>query len=266
MVNIYVMLNHLGKKTTKIEINDEKSFSELIEKYCKYNGIISKKDKSNLKFIFGGSEISSYNKKLNELSIRNLSEIKVTTDKESNLERGRDNWKDGIIQGRGWFSFVTEKEKNYIFNALKEKVSKKIKNKLYSATEDGDTANKYHEKCDNKGALFYLIKTKNDKVFGIYLSESISSEGVTKTGSTQMVICPYKNFAICSKHHNATYHCYADKGALFHCIQINAPFLSSNCVDIYSCHDFDLGKDNYPSGSYNYQIKELEVYSLENSN
>ena len=77
-----------------------------------------------------------------------------------------------------------------------------------------------------------------------------------------MIICPYQNYAILSKSdNNSTYHCYADKGALFHCIQINTPFLSSDCIDIKSCDNFDL--PNYPSGNSSYKIKNLEVYSLE---
>ena len=76
-----------------------------------------------------------------------------------------------------------------------------------------------------------------------------------------MVICPSKKFAVKSKNDNATYHCYADKGATFHCMQINAPFLSSSCSDIQSCSDFEL--PSYPSGNSSYQIKELLVFSLE---
>lgn len=264
MVVITVYFIQRGRNNTRIEIGNEKPFAELVNRFFRLNGIISQKDKDSLRFIFEGLEISSYDKKLHELYIRNSSQIRVTTATESNMETGRDNWRDGIIQGRGQFSFVSEEDKNYIFNALRENVSKKPKNRLYSATEDGDTARKYHEKCDNKGALFYLIKTTDDKVFGIYLSNSISSEGGTKTGSTQMVVCPYKKFAILSKNkNNATYYCCADKGALFHCMKINAPFLSSDCEDIISCNDFDL--PYYPSGSSIYRIKELEVYSLENS-
>lgn len=263
MVPITVYFIQIGRSNIRVEIGNEKPFADLINRFFKFSGIISKKDKDSLRFIFEGLEISSYDKKLYELSIRNSSQIRVTSAAESNMETGRDNWRDGIIQGRGKFSFVSEEEKNYIFNALRENVSKKPKNRLYSATEDGDTARKYHEKCDNKGSLFYLIKTTNDKVFGIYLSNSISSEGGTKTGSTQMVVCPYQKFAKLSKSNNATYYCYADKGALFHCMQINAPFLSSDCRDISSCDDFNL--PDYPSGSSSYRIKELEVYSLENS-
>jgi hypothetical protein len=265
MPEISIILDHIELGKTKIAINNDKTFAEMASKYCKQKGI-SKKIIPNLKFIFNGNEIpSSSVEKIEKLSIRNSSVIKVTTEKENNMQRGRDDWRDGIIQGRGHFSFVSEEDKNFIFKSLREKVSKAIKNKLYSATEDGDTAQSFHQRCDNKGALFYLIKTATDAVFGIYNSESITSENVTRTISTQMVVCPYKNFAELSNKTTATHHCFADQGPRFHCMQINAPFLSSNCVDITGCFDFTL--PSYPSGSSStYRIKEFEVYSLEQIN
>ena len=144
---------------------------------------------------------------------------------------------------------------------MENNVSKKIKTLLYSATKDGDTANVFHQKCDNQGPLLYFIITKENAVFGIYVSKPISSNGNSYTDSTQMVICPSKKFAVKSKNDNATYHCYPDKGATFHCMQINAPFLSSSCNDIQSCDNFEL--PSYPSGNSSYQIKELLVFSLE---
>ena len=260
MAPIKVLLDSIKTGKTNVEIDNDKTFAQLVDKYRKQI-CLSVKLLNTLIFIFNGNVIpSTSQEKLEKLSIRNSSVIKVTTEEEQNMQRGRDDWRDGIIQGRGHFSFVTEEEKAFIFKALKEKVSKKIQNKLYSAVEDGDTAQIFHQRCDNKGPLFYLIKTKTDKVFGIYNSESITSEGITKNISTQMVVCPYKNFAILSNKVNATHHCFAQQGPRFHCMQINAPFLSSNCNDITSCNDFQL--PCYPSGSSTYQIRELEVYSL----
>lgn len=261
MPSISVIMSDVENGKTTLDIDNNKTFSDLVDKYCKKK-CISKKKRNSLKFIFNGNEISSSNKeKLEKLYIRSSTVIQVTTEDEANMERGKDNWRDGIIQGDGHFSFVSEEEKLFIFKSLREKVSKKLKRKLYSAIEDGDTAKNFHQRCDNKGPLFYLIQTTSNAIFGIYISESITSEGLTKTNSQQMVICPYKNFAICSHNSNATYHCFADQGPRFHCMQINAPFLSSQCTDIQSCNDFTL--PSYPSGSYNYQIKKLEVYSLE---
>lgn len=261
MPGIEIIFQENGKNTL-IKAEKNMKFSEVVNKFCKTN-CISKKVRPNLRFAFKGSLISSFDENLDKLCIGNSSVISVSNEEFSNMEKAKDNWKDGIIAGKGLFSFLSEKNKNFIFDNLKQKVSKRIKNKLYSATEDGDTANIFHKKCDNKGPLLYLIKTTNDLIFGIYISKPLSSDGMTKTDSTQMVICPYKNFANLSLNNNATYHCFGDKGALFHCMQINTPFLSSNCIDIQSCSDFTL--PCYPSGNSSYKIKKLEVYSLEES-
>ena len=158
-------------------------------------------------------------------------------------------------------SSLPKQYKQYYVNSLKNQVSKKIKKLLYTASNDGDTAEIFHRKCDNQGPLLYLITTKQNIDFGIYVSRPICSDGQTKTDSLQMVICPSKNFAVKSNNSNATYHCYPNTGPQFHCMQINAPFLSSSCYDIQSCNDFTL--PTYPSGNSSYQIKELEVYQLE---
>ena len=158
-------------------------------------------------------------------------------------------------------SSLPKQYKQYYVNSLKNQVSKKIKKLLYTASNDGDTAEIFHRKCDNQGPLLYLITTKQNIDFGIYVSRPICSDGQSKTDSLQMVICPSKNFAVKSNNGNATYHCYPNKGPQFHCMQINAPFLSSNCCDIQSCDDFTL--PSYPSGDSSYQIKELEVFQLE---
>ena len=158
-------------------------------------------------------------------------------------------------------SSLSKQYKQYYVDSLKNQVSKKIKKLLYTASIDGDTAEIFHRKCDNQGPLLYLITTKQNIDFGIYVSRPICSDGQSKTDSLQMVICPSKNFAVKSKNGNATYNCNPNTGPQFHCMQINAPFLSSNCYDIQSCADFTL--PSYPSGNSSYQIKELEVYQLE---
>ena len=154
-------------------------------------------------------------------------------------------------------NFASPQEKRFIVNSLEKQINKKINILLYSARKDGDDANTFHQKCDRVPDLLYLIKTTNDVVFAIYIDKPLLSDGNSRTDSLQMVISPAHNFA-------ATYHCKSGIGAQFHCMQINAPFLSSNCVDIQSCSDFNLPA--YSTGNSSYQIKELEVYSLKNSN
>ena len=157
------------------------------------------------------------------------------------------------------FNFASPQEKRFIVNALQKNLGKGIRTLLYSARKDGDDANTFHNKCDRNKDLLYLIKTTNDRVFAIYIDKPLLSDGNTRTDSLQMVISPANNFAIKSLNNNATYHCQSGQGAKFHCMQLNTPFLSSNCCDINSCNDFNLPA--YPSGN-SYQIKELEVYCL----
>lgn len=157
-------------------------------------------------------------------------------------------------------NFASPQEKRFIENALQKNLGKGIRTLLYSARKDGDDANTFHNKCDRNKDLLYLIKTTNNVVFAIYIDKPLFSDGNTRTDSLQMVISPANNYAIKSKNNNATYHCQSGQGPHFHCMQLNAPFLSSNCTDITSCSDFSLPA--YPSGNSSYQIKELEVYCL----
>lgn len=161
-------------------------------------------------------------------------------------------------------NFASPQEKRFIVNSLKKQVNKEIKTLLYSARKDGDDANTFHSKCDKIPDLLYLIKTTNDVVFAIYIDKPLLSDGNSRSDSLQMVISPAHNFAIKSLNNQATYHCKSGIGAQFHCMQINTPFLSSSCSDIQSCSDFNL--PSYPSGNSSYNIRELEVYSLKNSN
>lgn len=87
MPEISIILDHIELGKTKIAINNDKTFAEMVSKYCKQKGI-SKKIIPNLKFIFNGNEIpSSSVEKIEKLSIRNSSVIKVTTEKENNMQR-----------------------------------------------------------------------------------------------------------------------------------------------------------------------------------
>lgn len=186
---------------------------------------------------------------------------------DDNLTVGESNIKESsiihLVKAKDEFlSIVPDNNyKNYFVDSLEKNVSKKIKSLLYSARKNGDDANTFHKMCDNKGELLYVIVTTNNVVFAIYVSKPLFSDNQTRTDSLQMVISPSNNFSIKSLNDRATYHCNSGQGAHFHCMQLNAPFLSSNCTDIRSCSDFNL--PTYPSGNSSYQIKELEVYALE---
>ena len=156
-------------------------------------------------------------------------------------------------------SIVKHDGLKYIFESLST-MKQTLKDLLYNPKRDGDSAYSFHKCCDNKGPLLFLIKTKEGKKFGIYISKSWKSDGKTYTDSTQMIISLDNKFAIKSLNDNATYHCYPNQGPSFHCMSINVPFLTSSSTDIQSCSDFTL--PCYPSGNSSYYIEDLEVYSV----
>ena len=264
MPELKIIIREVGKTPVVLETNYNLTVNELLTKIFKSKGILSEKEKEKYECIYNCNEIKPSDLQLKNISIKNPAEIEIKERGSKEMEKGKDNWEDGIIIGGKSLVFKSAEEEIFVKKNLKEKVAKKIKNMIYCASKDGDKANDFHQKCDNKGPLLYMIRTKNDIVFGIYVSKPICSDGVTRNDSTQMVICPYKNFAILSLNGNSTYHCNPNSGALFHCMQLNTPFLSSTCCDICSCSNFTL--PCYPSGNSTYQIKELEVYSLEDSN
>ena len=186
---------------------------------------------------------------------------------DDNLTVGESNIKESsvirLVKEKDEFLSIVPNNnyKNYFVDSLEKNLSKKIKSLLYSARKNGDDANTFHKMCDNKGELLYVIVTTNNAAFAIYVSKPLFSDNQTRTDSLQMVISPSHNFSIKSLNDRATYHCNSGQGAHFHCMEIRAPFLSSSCVDIQSCSDFNL--PTYPSGNSSYQIKELEVYALE---
>ena len=159
-----------------------------------------------------------------------------------------------------FLNIVSYKDRMFFIDSLEKNVDKKIRKLLYNPRRDGDDANTFHKNCDNQGPLLYVVVATNNSVFGIYISKPISSDGNTRTDSLQMVISPTHNFSIKSLNNNATYHCKSGQGPQFHCMSINAPFLTKSCEDITSCNDFNL--PCYPTGNSSYQIKEFEVYSL----
>ena len=186
---------------------------------------------------------------------------------DDNLTVGESNIKESsvirLVKEKDEFLSIVPNNnyKNYFVDSLEKNLSKKIKSLLYSARKNGDDANTFHKMCDNKGELLYVIVTTNNAAFAIYVSKPLFSDNQTRTDSLQMVISPSHNFSIKSLNDRATYHCNSGQGAHIHCMEIRAPFLSSSCVDIQSCSDFNL--PTYPSGNSSYQIKELEVYALE---
>lgn len=225
-------------KVIEIYINKIDSIKELKDRITEKESIVQSEQ-----HLFLDGTLMEDNLNISQFNIKENSIIHLMQDKDE------------------YITFGTPNEKMYVVIALEKNVFRKIKSLLYSARKDGDGAITFHQKCDDKGELLYVVKATNGSFFAIYVSKPLFSDGNSRTDSLQMVISPANNFAIKSLNSQATYHCQSNCGAKFHCMALNTPFLSTNSVDIQSCNDFNL--PCYPSGSSSYQIAELEVYSLD---
>lgn len=241
-------------KKTDLKINFKtfsgKKFSLYADKSDKIADLkaqIQEKEKisPNQQYLFLDSQLLNDNSTINESNIKETSTIYLMKEQEE----------DGCL------NFCPVKERLYFIESIRKNVFQQIKCLLYDARKDGDDANTFHKKCDEQGPLLYVIQTTDNKIFGIYVSKSLSSDNCSKTDSLQMVISPSNDFSIKSLSYHATYHCNNGQGARFHCMNVNTPFLSTDCSDIQSCTDFNL--PCYPSGKSSYRIKELQVYALE---
>ena len=246
----FVQKNMVKKTDLRISVKtlSGKIFSVYVDQSDKISDVksqIQEKEKIpvNKQYLFLDKALLDDNLKLSESNVKETSVLSLMKEDDEFLK------------------FASVQDRMYFVDSLNKNVGKQIKCLLYDARRDGDDANTFHKNCDEQGPLLYVIKTTTDALFAIYVSKPICSDGSSKTDSLQMIISPSHNFSVKSKNNHATYHCQSNQGAHFHCMNIVAPFLSSNCNDIQSCSDFEL--PCYPSGNSSYKIKELQVFLLE---
>ena len=142
---------------------------------------------------------------------------------------------------------------------------------LYRGTKDGDTSNKFFEKCSNKGSTISFIKTKKGRRFG----------GFTKTEWTdknKWITLKDENAFLFSLDNKKKYDIKKPEFAM-RCIPYNyclvygndghgeglripSGFLKSDNWENNSKKVYDLPSDNCLSGEQTFSIEDLEVYQI----
>ena len=172
-----------------------------------------------------------------------------------------------IIREKKQIDLILDKIK-IIFNESKKTfINLKL---LYSASEDGDSAENFHSLCDGYAPLIVLVKTKKGLVFGGYTEASFAStkkqEGNKDDNAFIFSIDKMKTYEI-------------EKGtiATTSFIDYGPVFSGFNNCNIYLYNDFfsDQGnvamkgdrfntKEDYEinGGEYKFETEELEVYQV----
>jgi hypothetical protein len=166
-------------------------------------------------------------------------------------------------------TIMDSKEQIFIINLISSKIKKKIK-KLYlcyKATQDGDKAENFHKKCDYIKNIIILIKTKQNKKFGGFSSESWdNNNGQTWKKDKNAFIFSlndYNSYNIIN--YERALFCHEKYGPIFGNGEIYIPdnffTFPSTCLEknIY----YESNENSYPlNGEKEFYITQLEAYNV----
>ena len=166
--------------------------------------------------------------------------------------------KGDIIQATAELEFLTRK--------ICQNYNKVRLNLIYKATLDSDKAAVFHNKCDFATKSLVLVKSTNDKRFGGYTTCSWEGNSIEKKDDNAFVFSLDKmkiydiipgEFAI---------GCYPKYGPVFLGCQIRIydEFFKKGGTTFEKGMNYNTEEDYELSGGLkNFQIKEIEVYSVE---
>ena len=164
-------------------------------------------------------------------------------------------------------SIITDRDKMKMISDWIKPNTKIIYNQIYKATRDGGTGQTFHAHCDYKGPTLTLIESKNNYIFGGYITISWDSpkEWTYKGGDNNAFI-----FSI----NNKKKYPIQDKSKVIYNHYYYGPDFGSNDIYLYGTNFLENSDNQY--GSYSYKappneiaggdkfgVKELEVYTVQ---
>ncbi len=129
------------------------------EKYNKLSEIVNS-------LINEVKELKDENSKMKE-QLNELIKFKNETEEKKKEKEKYHNLKNSSI--------ITDRDKMKMISDWIMPYTKIIYNQIYKATRDGGTGQTFHAHCDNKGPTLTLIESKNNYIFGGYITISWES-------------------------------------------------------------------------------------------
>ena len=158
----------------------------------------------------------------------------------------------------------TQNEKEKLFNFLNKKI--KSIELIYRGTRDGDSAETFHQKCDNKGPTLTICKEKNGIIFGGYTEANWDSEKrLAKYDKNAFIFSITNNKKIESKNYETSIECNPIFGPIFGFggdITIVNNFLSYESNMWSGQKTYFDNKYEITNGKKYFILGELEVYLL----
>ena len=138
---------------------------------------------------------------------------------------------------------------------------------LFRATEDGDSAKIFHDKCDNALNTLIVIRTNDGKRFGGYTTQSWEGNNIYKKDEEAFVFSLNRNKIYPVNENKNAIWCFRNWGPIFEGYQIDIKdnfFNQLNKTGLKGIgfkteEDFELN-----DGQENFIINELEIYQVGN--
>ena len=243
-IHLYLMsgeIKLLSIKMNLIKLN-EKEIIDKLKNYIKY-----------IKSIPGVNELI--------LSFENKSKRDLNENVEISF-----NIKSNIIPNFKDFKFIYDE----ICKQLNKKEIKFIQR--FNALKDGDSAQKFHEKCDNIGPNISIVKTQENLIFGGFTVNNWSPQVIVKKDDLSFIfnyqtkkihnIIKGENAIYCYKHVLINF--FNSKGRystlyltdnFFYKDSITCPIKDSSYINFSK--DYELN-----NGNQNFKVSEFELYEI----
>ena len=137
---------------------------------------------------------------------------------------------------------------------------------LYKASEVGDRAKTFHEKCDNYDMTLVIIETKEGLRFGGFTTELWNGNCVHKRDQKAFVFSLDKDKTYDIVRHDPAIGCYPKYGPIFFGCQIRIYdfFFTKNSTTCEKGLCFQTTEDyELNNGEKSFVVKDIEVYALE---
>ena len=196
--------------------------------------------------------------------------VKILNTQLKKYEEENDDEED-ILQKLNSKIFLNDDEYNMINEHIIfiERIkSKKTKwTKIFSSSEDGDSSETFHQKCDNIEGTVILIKTKKYKRFGGYAKKKWNHSNGSFANDSKAFLFSLTTMDIFNRNENGNeIKGDKDSGPWFGSgpdFQIVNKWFSNNSTHNKKCFSYPQNV-NFPlAENNNFLVKELEVYKIE---
>ena len=190
--------------------------------------------------------------------------VKILNTQLKKYEEENDDEED-ILQKLNSKIFLNDDE----YNMINEHIIfiERIKSKKTKWSEDGDSAETFHQKCDNIEGTVILIKTKKYKRFGGYAKKKWNHSNGSFANDSKAFLFSLTTMDIFNRNENGNeIKGDKDSGPWFGSgpdFQIVNKWFSNNSTHNKKCFSYPQNV-NFPlAENNNFLVKELEVYKIE---